>query len=218
MIPKKSELFPGRRFRSLRMAFSCLFAIFLFGVIGQAHADVARESLEDGAVGFIAEMSNSAIALMGDKQLSVGRRKTRFRALLKDHFDLRTIGRWVLGRYWRTASPGQRNEFLILFEDLMVRTYMDRFGDYNGEHLKIENAVGVGKRDVLVDSALVSPETRFEPVRIQWRVRVGSGRYRIIDVMVAGVSLGQTQRSEFASVIRESGGKVEGLLARLRQE
>ena len=41
--------------------------------------------------------------------------------------------------------------------------------------------------------------------------------YKIIDVMVEGVSMGQTQRSEFSSVIRQHGGKVEGLLAELRK-
>ncbi len=52
---------------------------------------------------------------------------------------------------------------------------------------------------------------------VDWRARTGGGQYKITDVMVKGVSLRQAQRSEFASVIRESGGKVEGLLAELRK-
>ncbi|HJO97653.1 MAG TPA: ABC transporter substrate-binding protein [Rhodospirillales bacterium] len=43
-----------------------------------------------------------------------------------------------------------------------------------------------------------------------------NGSYLIIDVMVEGVSMGQTQRSEFASVIRRNGGEVKGLIAKLR--
>ena len=218
MKSKQFGLLLDRGFCSSGSAFSCLFVIFFLGAVNQAYADAARESLEDDAVGFIKEMSNSALALMGNNALSIGNRKAGFRALLKDHFDLKTIGKWVLGRYWRKADPDQRNEFLILFEDLMVRTYVDRFKGYKGEHLRIGNAVKVGERDALVDSMLVSPEIQVEPVKIQWRVRAGSGRYWVIDVMVAGVSLGQTQRSEFASVIRKSGGKVEGLLAQLRRK
>ena len=93
------------------------------------------------AVG-LPEMSNSAIALMGDKQLSV-EPKTRSWPCRKIT-DLRRHGQPRLAN----AVPGQRNEFLILFEDLMVRTYMDRFGDYNGEHLKIENAVGADDNQI----------------------------------------------------------------------
>ena len=52
---------------------------------------------------------------------------------------------------------------------------------------------------------------------MDWRARTGGGQYKITDVMVKGVSISQTQRSEFASVIRESGGKVEGLLTELRK-
>ena len=56
-----------------------------------------------------------------------------------------------------------------------------------------------------------------EPLRLVWRLRQRDGRYRIIDLMVEGVSLVQTQRQEFVSFIRANGGSVDKLIAELRQ-
>jgi len=44
------------------------------------------------------------------------------------------------------------------------------------------------------------------------------GSYMIVDVLVEGVSMAITQRDEFAAIINQSGGKVEGLLTALRQK
>jgi len=57
-----------------------------------------------------------------------------------------------------------------------------------------------------------------QPIRVDWRITFPDGRYKIIDIVVEGVSMVQTQRSEFSSVIRRSGGKVEGLLTALREK
>jgi phospholipid transport system substrate-binding protein len=53
---------------------------------------------------------------------------------------------------------------------------------------------------------------------IAWRVRPKGDSFKIVDVMVEGVSMSQTQRKEYASVIRRNGGQVEGLLAEMRQK
>ncbi|MDP7425608.1 MAG: ABC transporter substrate-binding protein, partial [Rhodospirillales bacterium] len=53
---------------------------------------------------------------------------------------------------------------------------------------------------------------RAKPIRIIWRVKFTDGKYQIVDIIVEGVSWIQTQRSEFVSVIRNSGGKVSGLI------
>ena len=53
-------------------------------------------------------------------------------------------------------------------------------------------------------------------VRVDWRVRGDDGTYKVVDVIIEGASMVITQRDEFASVIRRSGGNLEGLLARLR--
>ena len=55
------------------------------------------------------------------------------------------------------------------------------------------------------------------PIDVGWRVRKHDPSFKVVDVYVEGVSMGQTQRSDFASVIRNNGGTVSALLAEMRR-
>lgn len=166
---------------------------------------------------FIESLADRAVAALTEANVSREDRETRFRALLNEHFAVDIIGRWVLGRYWNEATEPERKEYLALFENLIVNTYVDRFKSYSGEKLTVLGTVPVAGGDLLVDSQINRPASG-EPLEIGWRVRDRNGHFKIVDVVVAGVSMGQTQRSEFSSVIRRNGGRVEGLLAKLRED
>lgn len=191
---------------------SLIVIMLTFGSIGGVRAG----EIEDGAKIFIEGLADKAIASLADKDASRDQREQKFRVLLNDYFAVRTIGRWVLGRYWRKAKKSEQEEYLTLFEDLMVVMYLDRFGKYAGEKLSITKTVLATERDVIVYSQIVSTKSS-DPIHADWRVRYrGDDNYKIVDVMVEGISMGQTQRSEFGSVVRKNGGKVSGLIDELR--
>ena len=174
------------------------------------------ENLGDGAGNFITSLADEAIAALTEEGISRDQRVARFRALLNENFAVKSIGRWVLGRYWRKATYAERSEYLRLFESLIVTTYVDRFERYSGETLTVTKTVVKKAGDTIVYSQITRPRG-VKPVNVGWRVRDKEGEYKIVDVIVEGVSMGQTQRSEFASVIRKNGGNVKGLLAELRK-
>jgi len=180
------------------------------------------DEFSEGAQRFIESLADRAIAALTVPDLPRPRRVARFRALFNDHFAVQAIARWVLGRYWRQATAAERGEFLALFEDLMVATYVDSFARYAGMRLSVTSAVAKGTEDAIVYSQIIGrggeiPLPVDWRVRVDWRARTGAGQYKITDVMVKGVSISQIQRSEFASVIRQNGGEVEGLLTELRK-
>ena len=69
----------------------------------------------------------------------------------------------------------------------------------------------------LVSSEIVRPNGA-PPAKVDWLLTEHDGAYKISDVIVEGVSMAVTQRSEFASVIQRHGGQVEGLITALRQK
>lgn len=170
----------------------------------------------DGAARFIDSLADKAIEALTSAEITGEERATRFRVLLRDHFALETIARWVLGRHWRTASDAEQKEYLDLFEDLMVAMYADRFAAYSGEKLLVKHASAAQDGDVVVATDIMRPGGH-EPFRVDWRVRPRDSHFQIVDVIVDGISMGQTQRSEFASFIRQNGGTVAGLNAELRK-
>ncbi len=170
----------------------------------------------DEAGDFITSLADKAIAALTEEGISRDQRVARFRVLLNENFAVRSIGRWVLGRYWRKATYAERSEYMKLFENLIVTTYVDRFERYSGETLTVAKTVVKKAGDVIVFSQITRSQG-VKPINVDWRVRVNKGQYKIVDVIVEGISMGQTQRSEFASVIRNNGGNVKGLLAKLRK-
>ncbi|MDP6786366.1 MAG: ABC transporter substrate-binding protein [Rhodospirillales bacterium] len=195
---------------------SHLAGLFVVALLFTGVQDMARAGSIDEAPGeFIEQLADTAVAALTVDDITRVERVRRFRKLLNDHFDVKTIGRFVLGRYWRKASKDERAEFLSLFEDLIVDTYVDRFAKYSGEDLSVTKTESTRDDDSIVYSSINRP-SGGPPIGVAWRLRLRNGSYLIIDVMVEGVSMGQTQRSEFASVIRRNGGEVKGLLAKLR--
>lgn len=202
--------------RRLFLTASCLMAGTLATTLGIPVAAADSSKLETGAKTFIENLADDALSSLTQADLGVEERRKRFRELMHRYFAFDAIAKWVLGRYWRRASDKEKEEYLVLFEKLMVITYADRFEKYAGEKLVIEKAEVRGENDALVHSLLNRPDGQ-KPVAVAWRVRPKDDTYKVVDVMVEGLSMGITQQKEFASVIRNNNNKVEGLLSELRK-
>ncbi len=175
------------------------------------------ENLEDKATLFISNLLQEGLEILKNKKLSDKKRKERFGDLLHNNFDMKTIARFSLGRYWRTSSKSEQEEYLKLFEDMIINVYSKRFNSYDGQEIKVTSARKEGKFDAIVSSIII-PKTGSE-IDVDWRVRQKkNGDLKVIDIIVEGVSMSMTQRSDFASVIQRGGGKVEVLLAHLRNK
>ncbi len=163
----------------------------------------------------ITSLGNQALEVLG-KNVNPNARVARFRQLFGEDFDVPGIARFVLGRYWRVATPQQQQEFVKLFADYIVLAYSNRLAEYSGESLKVTGSRAVPDGS-LVSSQIVRPNGA-PPAEVDWRLTRHDGAYKISDVIVEGVSMAVTQRSEFASVIQRHGGQVEGLITALRQK
>jgi len=176
-------------------------------VFQQAHA-------MDKANGFIKEVGQKAITSLTEKGISTKDREERFRKIFNKSFNVRLLARFTLGVYWRRATKAQQNEYVNLFEDFVVKAYAARFADYTDEKFNVGDTRDIKGGDKLVASEIVMGDGRTIPVH--WRVREKDG-HQIVDVLLEGVSMAITQRDEFASIINQNGGKVDGLLIALRK-
>ncbi len=174
-------------------------------------AGTARATVNDAAH-FISRLGNQAIDTLRATDLTLDQREARFRGLLSQGFDLRFIGRFVLGRNWRGATPDQQNDYIALYGEYLLQIYSARLGGYSGETLTVTGARQANDKDIIVSTILERPSG--SSIIADWRVRTIDGRYRIIDIAVEGISMAITQRSEFASVVRRDG--MDGLLTVLR--
>ncbi|MDA0675155.1 MAG: ABC transporter substrate-binding protein [Proteobacteria bacterium] len=168
---------------------------------------------QDDAVKFLRKLCDEAVDLAQSGQKSPEEREAKLRDLLEAGFDVGLIGRFVLGRYWNTASEEQRDEYMRLFKDMIILTFARRFQDYNGETFEITGTNQRGENDYFVNSVINRPSS--PDVKVDWRVRCTS-QCRIIDVVAEGISQVQTYRSEYGAIIQNGGGSVNSLLDALR--
>lgn len=175
------------------------------------------DSLEDGSRQFIQAMADQAIQSLTAQDIARPERIKRFRILFNEKFAVQAIGKFVLGRHWRNASDVEKTEYLKLFEDLMVNSYVDRFSSYAGEALDIKNTRGENKTTATVFSEIKRPGNA-QPIHVDWRVGSNGEIYKILDVVVEGTSMSSTLRSDFGSIVRQKEGKVSGLIEELRKK
>lgn len=188
--------------------------LFLF-FAAMPPVSAAPKTSPEEAEKFIRALGDQAVSVLSDKSIPLSDRETRIRDLLRRNFDLETIGRFVLSKHWRTATPDQQADYLSLFSEFVLRAYARRLGGYANEQFKITSAQPLGARDAIVVTEISRPSG--PPISAGWRVRGTDGSLKIIDVMVEGVSMAATQRSEFETIVRDQGlvGLIEILRAKV---
>jgi len=204
-------MIPGMAFAAMQDAVHDGVKVGPSASIVHVVGDVAGE----GARNFIDRMGKDAISFLGNEAYSQSQKEAEFRKLLKSSFDMKTIGRFALGRYWNTATPAQQQEYLRLFENMVVDVYAHRFNEYKGQSLDVASFRPDGEKDTLVTSYIVDPDGGGK-FQVDWRVRNKNGSYKIVDVIIEGVSMSLTQRSDFSSVIQRGGGNIQSLIDHLR--
>ena len=172
---------------------------------------------EQLALNFVKDTAEKGLTFLSKPSSSEDEKKAEFKKLLNSSFDMEAIGRFTLGRYWNVATPAQQTEYQALFRKMVVNVYAQRFGDYKGQKFEVKSARPVGNEDVLVSSFII-PTDGSDNIQVDWRVRNRGGSFKIVDVLVAGVSMSVTQRSDFSSVIQRGGGKLDVLIDYLKQK
>lgn len=189
-------------------------AAFGLAILSVIWAAAPHSAAAQDARSFVATLGQEAIQVLGPN-VPAAQRLARFRQLFHADFDVPGIGQFVLGRYWRAATPQEQQEFLGLFQEYIVRAYSARLSEYAGEPFRVLGARPNGD-ETIVSSEIV--RSNGSPVIVDWHLINRGGRFLITDVYVGGVSMKVTQRDEFSSIIQRNGGRVDALLAQLRQK
>jgi phospholipid transport system substrate-binding protein len=186
---------------------------FMAGAIALC-AGVPHAHAQADATAFISQLGSQAIQVLGPG-VPASERLARFRQLFQNDFDVPGIGRFVLGRYWRIATPAEQQEFLGLFQEYIVEAYSARLSQYGGEPFRVTGSRASGGETVVTSQII---QKSGAPIEVDWYLTDEGGAFKINDVYVGGVSMAVTERDEFAAVIQRNGGQISALLAQLRQK
>lgn len=178
------------------------------GAAQVAHAGAPSASPEQ----FVSELASEVVAVLRDRSVDEAQRLGRVDQLTAAAFDLDRTARIALGRFWKTAPAAERSEFAALFKDYVLTSYGRRFHQFADRTFRVVGVAPIGE-DVVVGSMVEGGST---PIRLDWRLTVTASGWRVLDIVVEGVSLLVSYRNEFAAVIERNGGRLAGLLDELR--
>ena len=133
-------------------------------------------------------------------------------------FDFRKMAVVSLGRkYWRQMSKEQKKEFNDLFVKRLQESYLEKLDLYTDEKVTIDEASLIktksGRSRIYVMTHLVSADDKKEMIYRFYKKKSG---WKVYDVVILGVSVVQTYRSQFAGILKK--GSIEDLLVRLRKQ
>ena len=166
---------------------------------------------------YVISTTEKAIKTLTDESIDPQEKELRFGKLFDKNFDIPSISRFVLGKYWKSATTTQKKEFIVTFRNYIVKTYSSRFSEYTGEKLTLINSENESNPKLFIVHTALNREDA-PPIKVDWRVGLKKDRYVILDIIIEGISLAITQRSEFISVIDQNDGNVDNLIKLLKEK
>jgi phospholipid transport system substrate-binding protein len=157
-------------------------------------------------------------AIKNDKDLAAGNRDKAVKLAQEKvlpYVDFQHATRLAVGRSWREATPQQREQLVTQFRNMLVRTYSNAIQPYQGQTLKVLPLRGKPDPD---DTTVRTEFVRSggQPLPIDFAMRKTDQGWKVYDIVVDGVSLVLTYRSEFDAIVKQKG--IDGLIQALEKK
>ena len=196
-----------------RLRSSIAAGAFILSIVATPPIAGAASSAVDPTA-LITDLGTQGIQSLG-QAASSAERIARLGRLFQQEFDINGIGLFALGSYRRIATPAEQQEFFRLYPEFTVRAFHARLNDYRGAPFRVIGRRMVGNETVVTSEILPTSGGR---VQVDWYLTDNGGQYRVSDVTIGGMSMRVALRDQFASWIENNGGRVNALLAVMRQQ
>ncbi len=163
-------------------------------------------SEEDQARAFVEKLADEALKTIKNDSLSDIDKEKALSTLFDRSVDTGWMGRFVLGKHYRTASEAQRAGYAKLYHTYLLKTYIPKFRRYTGQTMTVLKVRADDGKQYLVQTVLENNGAEKPKIFVDYRLRADdSGGYRVIDIVGEGISLVTTQRSDFGGLISQKG-------------
>ncbi len=190
-----------------------ILGVLMCCALGLAHAgvippDALIRNTVDEIIGIIKQ----------DKDIQAGDQK-KINALVDakvlPHFDFQRMTQLAVGKYWRTATPEQKQSLITEFRNMLVRTYTKVFTVYRDQSVEMKPfKMQADETEVTVKTVINKPGSQLIPVDYEME-KVDDG-WKVFDISIEGVSMVMSYRGTFSSQIQESG--IDGLIKTLSEK
>ena len=136
-----------------------------------------------------------------------------FESIFSRYADVPIIARSALGVAARQASAAQLNAFTTAFRGYVSRKYGRRFREFIGGRIEVTGAGQVKSFYEVVSTAYLRGSAPFE---VRWHVSDKSGKDLFFNLIIEGVNMLATERTEIGAMLDQRRGNLDQLIADLR--
>lgn len=188
---------------------------FIFGVLMCLAAGVVdAEVIAPDAL--IKNTVQEVIAIIkADKDIQSGDQKKIIAlvdAKVLPNFDFSRMTQLAVGKYWRTATPEQKQSLVTEFRNMLVRTYTKVFTVYRDQTVEVKPPrMATDDTEVTVKTVISKPGS--QPILVDYEMKKSDSGWKAFDISIDGVSMVMSYRGTFATQIQASG--IDGLIKML---
>ena len=182
-------------------SFVLALALCAAAPFGSARADATTKDAEQ----YVSSLGDKALAVITNKATGKDAKEAQLEKIFSENVDIPWVGRFVMGRFWRDATDDQKKRYLAEYQNFVIKHYASRFTQYSSGSFKITGSKDDGDGEFVINMMMTSGEANAEPVAVDYRVRADKNKFKVFDIIVEGVSMITTQRSEFSSVLNSNG-------------
>ena len=163
---------------------------------------------------FVQSTVNRAAKTLGGN-LTKAERVNKLKEIARETVDISGIGFYSLGKYRKSLSSTQLENYKKVFEEYFLKSFSSRLAEYSNPEIEVNSKEKINDNYTIVSSTLVATDKRPE-VKIDWRIYTKDPANLLIrDLIIEGLSLARTQKEEFSSIVNSNDGKIEALLENL---
>ena len=163
---------------------------------------------------FISQLSSEASNILSSK-LSEEEKISRLKEIGEQSVDIKGVGLYTLGKYRKTLTDNQKEQYEKLFKDYFLKSFSGRLVGYTDAKIVVLSEEVKNEKYTIVYSKLIGTSERPE-VKIDWRIYTKDPENPLVlDLTIEGVSLARAQKEEFNSIIANNDGKIEALFESL---
>lgn len=127
--------------------------------------------------------------------------------------DVEVIARSALGVAARQIAPAQMKAYVPAFRGYIARKYGRRFHEFEGSHFEVTGARVVKSFYEVKSIAFMKGEAPFE---VLWHVSDKSGKDLFFNIIIEGVNMLASERTEIGAMLDRRKGNIDGLIADLK--
>lgn len=143
--------------------------------------------------------------------------RTIVRQDLLPYVHVNYAGSLVLGSYFKSTTPEQREKFFQAFGNFIEQTYAQVLTMYSDQKIEIEKEKPVGDKTIVSIRVNIIQSGNQPPIKLdfKWRKNSRTGEWQAYDMAAEGVSMVVTKQNEWSGILRQQG--IEALTAQIQQ-